>query len=617
MKSDVKGKSAGWRMLEAVKRHLDEEAVVELPDPIYLESAFQFVESEENTRREVDLVQKLTRMEPYDDVLDLGCGQGRHTVELCRRDFSAVVGVDNSKIVVRMARKRLLEEGLKGGRFSQGDARALKFSDERFDAVLMLGNVLGAFDKARDEEQVFSEVARVLRERGSAVFEVADGEWLKANFQPRAYGWNDQKLFVCTERTLASDGRRLIVREVVVDPEKGMVAENFSAERLFSADELMTLLVKHGFTEVYRHNFQKRPFSNRRDLMLVENRIFVTASKPVKRAVLNRSGRLDRTDPFPVQVFLGDPHIFDPLSETTRMQHRAFEALKGLKEALGSLKGFEFSYFDNHQHYVKELLKKRPAFVFNVCTEGLFNEADKELHVPALLDALSIPYAGSDPAAVALCYDRSYVRNVARAADILVPEEVWLAPGCESITVPRSFPVLIKPALKEGRAKEYTLVKSIHELREAVRGMSEEFPKTPLVVQEYLPGKEVCVGVFGNRSGKLSAFPVLDGVGGALFEEVRYVASRATREEQKKGVLAAFSLFRRLGARDWALFKFRHDCAGNLKLISGDLNPSLFPDGELALMARLASMEYAELLEKLLLIGIERNLERLALISGL
>ncbi len=81
MKSVSKKKSKNWRMLDGVKKHLSVDAGAGLPDPIYLESDFQFVESEENTRREVDLVLDLTRMEPYDDVLDLGCGQGRHTID--------------------------------------------------------------------------------------------------------------------------------------------------------------------------------------------------------------------------------------------------------------------------------------------------------------------------------------------------------------------------------------------------------------------------------------------------------------------------------------------------------------------------------------------------------
>lgn len=247
--------------LEAVKKHLRDHEGESFLDTIDLESNFQFVESEENTQRKIDLVLKLTRMELYDDVLDLCCGQGRHTVELCRRGFRAVIGVESSRILTRMARKRLLEAGLKGGRFSQGDARALKFSDERFDTVLLLGNSLGVFDKERDEESVFAEVFRVLKERGSVVFEVVDGEWYKHNFQTKAYGWNDHQLFVCTERTLASDGRRLIVREVVVDPQRGKVAEHFSAERLFSTDELTILLIKHGFTEIFKHDFQKIPFT--------------------------------------------------------------------------------------------------------------------------------------------------------------------------------------------------------------------------------------------------------------------------------------------------------------------------------------------------------------------
>ncbi len=268
---------------------------------------------------------------------------------------------------------------------------------------------------------------------------------------------------------------------------------------------------------------------------------------------------------------------------------------------------------------------------FSIGIAGRKVGEDKELHVPALLDALSIPYSGSDPASVALCYDQSYLRSLARDADILVPDEVWLAPGAQSITLPSRFPALVKPALKKGRRLSYTLVKSIRELREAVDRLCEEFPKTPLLVQEFLPGKELCVGVFGNVDEKLSAFPLLEGIGGGGFQrdlssevpvseaegKVQYYSSRLEREEQKRVIHAAFILYRRLGARDWALFNFRQDRFGNVKLLSADMNPSLFPDGKLALMALSAKMSYPEMLEKLFLISIERNHERLSLTSGL
>ncbi|HMJ10702.1 MAG TPA: DegT/DnrJ/EryC1/StrS family aminotransferase, partial [Polyangiaceae bacterium] len=72
---------------------------------------------------------------PVKRVLDLGCGTGRHVVELVRRNYE-VVGVDRSKAMLAHAAKRV------SARLVHADLTELAL-DERFDAVLMLFAVLG------------------------------------------------------------------------------------------------------------------------------------------------------------------------------------------------------------------------------------------------------------------------------------------------------------------------------------------------------------------------------------------------------------------------------------------------------------------------------------------
>ncbi len=52
---------------------------------------------------------------------------------------------------------------------------------------------------------------------------------------------------------LASDGKRLISREVVVEAEKGILTDQFYAERLYNFEEIRTLLDKCGFSQVQLH----------------------------------------------------------------------------------------------------------------------------------------------------------------------------------------------------------------------------------------------------------------------------------------------------------------------------------------------------------------------------
>src|SRR3546814_6044000 len=54
-----------------------------------------------------------------------------------------------------------------------------------------------------------------------------------------------------------------------------------------------------------------------------------------------------------------------------------------------------------------DLRARPPAFVLNLCDEGYNNDAFQELHVPAYLEVLGVPYTGAGPACLGLCYDKA------------------------------------------------------------------------------------------------------------------------------------------------------------------------------------------------------------------
>lgn len=63
----------------------------------------------------------------------------------------------------------------------------------------------------------------------------------------------DKKHFVCGERSLSMDKQRLISREVITHTEKGVIAEQFYAERLYTQEGLKGLLKTAGFTDINFH----------------------------------------------------------------------------------------------------------------------------------------------------------------------------------------------------------------------------------------------------------------------------------------------------------------------------------------------------------------------------
>jgi 2-polyprenyl-3-methyl-5-hydroxy-6-metoxy-1,4-benzoquinol methylase len=126
----------------------------------YLEYPFT-----KGTLQEVDFL--VSEIAKGSRVLDVGCGVGRHSLELARRGYTTV-GVDITEAFVDIADKTAKAEGL-GATFYQQDARALEFTNE-FDAAICLCE--GAFGLAGDERghrDILEGVCKALKPNGTFI----------------------------------------------------------------------------------------------------------------------------------------------------------------------------------------------------------------------------------------------------------------------------------------------------------------------------------------------------------------------------------------------------------------------------------------------------------------
>jgi ubiquinone/menaquinone biosynthesis C-methylase UbiE len=104
----------------------------------------------------------LGKIRAEDEVLDMGCGTGRFTLPLAER-VKAVSGLDLSPMMLATAREKLADRGL-AAELHEGDMAALPFADGSFDVVTSMLAMMHI--PREDRQQVFREVARVLRPGG-------------------------------------------------------------------------------------------------------------------------------------------------------------------------------------------------------------------------------------------------------------------------------------------------------------------------------------------------------------------------------------------------------------------------------------------------------------------
>ena len=613
-------KAAPQRTLGPVsdlERHLPSEWWRTLFNSVYLKTDGDVVENDVNTVKDVNLLIRVTGIEPNDRILDLCCGQGRHCLELARRGFNHVAGLDRSRYLIRLARKRAKQLDFSVS-FHEGDARKFRFPENSFHCVTLFGNSFGYFEREADDLAVLERVKRVLHGGGILAMDLVDGEWMRAHFDPRSWEWVDENYFVCRERSLSQDGTRLLSREVVVNADRGVIADQFYAERLYSREGIHTLLESVGFERVRDHGNIVSESDRGQDLGMMAHRMFLTAQAPRKLFLIPKRGPAFSE----VTVILGDPTLPDSVKREGRFNEEDFGTIDKMQQALSELEEYTFEFVSDHSSLVARLRGNPPKFAFNLCDEGFSNDAFKELHIPALLEMLGIPYSGAGPVCLGICYNKSLVRALAASLDIPVPLETFFTPEDQAATLPSVFPALLKPNYGDSSVgiTQDAVVHSTEELIDYLEALRQEFRGCPLLVQEFLPGHEYSVGVVGNPGDDYHVLPILEvdysrldpGLPRILgyeskwlpdspyWTQVNYKEADIDEETRRKLLDYSNLLFERLGCRDYARFDFRADARGKIKLLEVNPNPGWCWDGKMNIMAGFEGLRYADLLRKVI-----------------
>jgi D-alanine-D-alanine ligase len=531
-----------------------------------------------------------------------------------------VEGLDRSHYLIQKAKAQAKKEGL-SIRFREGDARRLHYLPDTFDAVMLLGNSFGYFETVQDDLRVLKGIFRVLKPWGRFIIDVADGEYQREHFQPRSWEWIDKNLFVCRERSLALDGQRLISREVVTHVGKGVIVDQFYAERLYTRESLYELLKTAGFRDITFHGEFSSNSQRNQDLGMMEKRIVVTAVVRKEWTPLKKKKRSAVKN---VVVILGDPNKPGPIKPCCVFDDDDLYTIDRLKEALRELKDFRFTYLCTHDTLIQDLIKTKAKinFVFNLCDEGFSNEARRELHVPALLEMLSIPYTGSGPQCLTFCYDKSLVRGIAKEMDIPVPEAVFIKPEDTAFELHYDFPVIAKPNFGDSSfgITQRSVACNPEELTNAISEIREKFGyDKPILVEEFLSGKDLSVGIIGNPPESYTVLPIVEEDYSSLPERlpricgyeakwlpespywnIHSVSAELPEEVERNIVEWCSKLFERLECRHYARFDWRLDAKGNPKLLEVNPNPGWCWDGHLAKMAAITGMSYKEMLDAIL-----------------
>ena len=284
---------------------------------------------------------------------------------------------------------------------------------------------------------------------------------------------------------------------------------------------------------------------------------------------------------------------------------------------------------------VSALRSLDPELVFNVA-ESFAGRSALESNVAALLNLLDLRYTGSSPAGLLLAGDKTLAKKILRFHGIQTPEFVTLYRGAVDWAGNVNFPVIVKPPQEDasiGITRD-SVVYDLKELFGQIDTLQEEF-RQPVLVEEFVDGREFYVGVLGNLDAvalpviemDFSGLPVgtpriacwdakwgADGSGegagaerSAEFRGTKAIFPDDLNEELTERIQrTAVEAFGALRLRDYARIDLRVAPSGEIFVIEVNPNCYLEPHAEFARAAKREGLEYDALIARILELAIAR-----------
>jgi D-alanine-D-alanine ligase len=245
--------------------------------------------------------------------------------------------------------------------------------------------------------------------------------------------------------------------------------------------------------------------------------------------------------------------------------------------------------------------------VFNIA-EGLEGYG-REAQVPALLDAFRIPYTFSDPLALAMTLHKGMAKHVVRDSGIPTPDFMVVKGHRDIAQVTLPFPVFAKP-VAEGTGKGITAdskISSRDELFFQCTRLLSEY-RQPVLVEEYLPGREFTVGIVGTDDearavgimevilrdrAERHAYSYLNKKRFEEYVEYRPVVGR----DAEQAIEVALGAWRVLECRDGGRLDLRADAKGQIHFLEVNPLPGLHPESsDLPILCTMSGIPYQQII---------------------
>ena len=270
----------------------------------------------------------------------------------------------------------------------------------------------------------------------------------------------------------------------------------------------------------------------------------------------------------------------------------------------------------------------KPHIVFNLLDE-FRGEAMLDQNVVSYLELVQVPYTGCNPRGLMLARDKALSKQILHYHRIRVPRFAVVPAGRKLKRKPArlAYPLIVKSQIEEASfgIAEASIVNNDEKLAERIEFMHAK-AGTNLILEQYIDGRELYVGVMGNK--RLQVLPVWElEITGLRADAPRIATQRVkwnVEFQKRRGVKLGRArnlppeleqllvkttkrIYRLLQLSGWARIDFRLDAEGRPYFLEANPNADIGYGDEFAEAAEAAGIDYEPLLDRLLAIGLRKR----------
>jgi len=270
--------------------------------------------------------------------------------------------------------------------------------------------------------------------------------------------------------------------------------------------------------------------------------------------------------------------------------------------------------------WIEKIRKGKFDLAFNMC-EGIDGIASLESAVISVLELFKIPFTGATSYTAAVCLRKHVINGLLEKAGLPIPRFSVVRRG--DPLVGAGYPAIVKPAAEDASlgVEQRSVVRNSRQLAERTAAMLEVWDE--LLVQRYVDGREVNVGILGDTVLPIAEIDFshmprgrwrivtyqskwetgsVDDLGTVPRCPARLPAKVAN--EVRRVALQAWKL---VGGCGYGRVDMRIDANGQPWILEVNANPDIAPDAGLARMARVAGIEYGPLIRSICELGLARS----------